>query len=158
MAANGSGSSVVAPPRACEIPAHHALDREHVEPPADHRPPVLADLEQVIRCYLARAREPEAREPGEDSPFVRDRCRENHVESGDPIARDERESVIAERVDLTDLAARNANCPGGHACTSSLSATSARSRVKTTSACRVNASISNVSLRSTRVAISASAR
>src|SRR3990170_3158184 len=158
MTAHCPRGPVVLPPRAGEIPAHHALDREHVEFPADHRPAVGAELEEMVGDDLACPSEPERREPGEHLPLVRDRRRQDDVEGRDPVAGDELEAPVAELEDLPYLPARDMNRLRGHALTSSVSATSGRRRAKTTSTYLVNAPRSKISPRSTRPAISVSAR
>ena len=72
VAAHLAGRPVVLPARAGEVAAHDALDRQHLEPPALGRAAVGAQREQVVRDQLARAREPEPGEPGQDASLVRD--------------------------------------------------------------------------------------
>jgi hypothetical protein len=54
VAADLAGLAVVLPAGAGEIAAHHALDRQHLEPPALGGPAV-GEGEQVIRGDRARA-------------------------------------------------------------------------------------------------------
>ena len=58
----------------------------------------------MIRDDLPRAGEPEARETGEDAALVGDLGREDDVEGGDPVARDEKQTLLVELVDLAHLA------------------------------------------------------
>ncbi len=59
---------------------------------------------------MRRAREPVARQPGEDAPLVGDLGREDDVERGDAVGRDEQEPFVVQRVELADLAASNVHC------------------------------------------------
>ena len=112
-------SSVLRPARAGEVAAGHALDRDHLGPPDQHRPSGerrLAgerrrevrriDGQDVVGDRSASRVEPEQRQPGQHPPLVRDRVREDDVERADPVGRDEEEPVLARLVDVADLAAR----------------------------------------------------
>src|SRR5438309_1789496 len=59
----------------------------------------------VSDCVLEEV-EPEERELGENSAFIRDTAREHMVEGGDAIRGDEKKLVFTERVDIANLAAR----------------------------------------------------
>ena len=106
VAADRAGREVVLPARAGEVAADDALDRQHLEAPALGRAAVAPQREQVVRHEVARLREPERREPGEHAALVGDLGRQHDVEGRDPVARDEQQAVVVERVQLADLAAR----------------------------------------------------
>ncbi len=114
VSADHSGLAVVLPPRPGEVSADHALDREHLEPRAHHRPAVLAQVAEVVRHDVAGAREPERREPGEDASLVRNRRPQHDVEGRYAIARDERERLLVQRVDLANLPATDVDCLAAH--------------------------------------------
>jgi hypothetical protein len=107
VAADLAARGVVLPARAGEVAAHDTLDRQHLEPAALHRAPVVADREHVVRDELTQQREPEPREPGEHAALVGDLRRQDDVEGRDAVAGDEQQTLVLERVELADLAGRD---------------------------------------------------
>ena len=105
VAADLAGGEVVLPPGAGQVAADDAFDREHLEPPALGRAPVLAQGDQVVRDDRFGLREPEGREPGEDAALVGDLRRQHDVEGRDAVAGHEEQALVVEGVDLADLAA-----------------------------------------------------
>ncbi len=102
-----AGGAVVLPARSGEIAANDAFDREHLEPAALGRASVVGEREQVVRDDPGGLGEPEPGEPGQHAPLVGDLGGQYDVERGDPVARDEQQTFLVERVDLTDLSARD---------------------------------------------------
>src|SRR5918994_2017515 len=112
----------------------------------------------MVRDDLACAREPEGGQPRENAALVRDRRRQDDVERGDAVARDQCEGAVVQRVDLAHLPARDMGCSlGDHAPTSSWTRRPG-TRAKTASTCLVYARTSNTSSRGTRDAICVSER
>ena len=134
--ADRARAPVVLPAGAGEVAADDALDRQHLEPPALHRPAVVPDGEQVVRAELARAREPERRQAAEHAALVGDLGRQDDVERRDPVARDEQQAVVVERVELADLSAADVHGGIRHGWVPP-SAARVRSRSKTASTWRV---------------------
>ena len=121
-------SRVVLPARAGEVAAHDALDRQHLEPPALDRAAVLAQREQVVRDELARPREPERGEAGEHAALVRDLGRQDDVEGRDPVAGDEEQALLVERVELATFPLASGPPPQAWACSSRTARAGARRR------------------------------
>ena len=48
--------------------------------------------------------EPEPRQAGQDAALVGDRRRQDDVERAEPVGRDEEQAVVADRVQVADLA------------------------------------------------------
>ncbi len=105
VAADRPGREVVLPARAGEVAPHDALDRQHLETLALGRAAVVAQREQVVRHEMPRAREPVRREARQHAALVGDLGRQHDVEGRDPVAGDEQQPVVVERVELADLAA-----------------------------------------------------
>ena len=105
VAADLARGPVVLPAGAREVAAHHALDRQHGEPPALRRAPVRSEREEVIRADRAGAGEPERGEAGQHTPLVGDLGGQHDVERGDAVRGHEQQAVVAERVQLPHLAA-----------------------------------------------------
>ena len=109
--AHGAGGLVVLPARAGDVPAHDALDREHLEALDEHR--ATADLlghpfgvgDDVVRHDVAGPVEPEGRDAGQDLALSGDGRGVDRVVGGDAIRRHHQQSV-ALVVDLADLARR----------------------------------------------------
>jgi hypothetical protein len=99
--------AVLPPPRAREIPTHHALHRVHPEP--THPNAASGDLlghlvgEKVICADLARAVEPEQRHLRQDAALVGYRVGHDHVVGRDSI-RGHHQEIAVELVHLADLA------------------------------------------------------
>ena len=105
MAADRAGREVVLPAGAGEVAADDALDRQHLEPAALGRAAVVAQREQVVRDELARRANQNAERPVSTRPLSGISVGQDDVERRDPVARDEQQPVVVERVELADLAA-----------------------------------------------------
>ena len=58
----------------------------------------------MIGDHVRELLEPPQRQPGEDGALVRDDGRQDHVVSAHPVRRDEQQLVVADRVEVPDLA------------------------------------------------------
>ena len=113
-----AGRLVVLPARAGDVAAHDALDREHLQPADDHRAAAhvvrhaLGRRDEVVVDDVAGLREPERRQAGQHRALPRDPVRMHDVVRRDPVAGDHQDAV-AQRVHLSDLAARDQRQVGG---------------------------------------------
>jgi hypothetical protein len=83
-----------------DVAAHDALEREHLEPTALGRAAVGLQARAGGSDDRARAREPERREAGQHAALVGYLGRQHDVEGRDPVARDEQQPLVVERVQL----------------------------------------------------------
>ena len=115
-AADGAALSVLDQAGAGEVAAGHALDRVHLQPPADHG--TSGDLggnvegDEVVRDDVGELLEPPGAQGGEDLALVRDRGRQDVVVGADAVRGDHEEHVLpapwavgSGGVDVPDLAA-----------------------------------------------------
>ncbi len=120
-AADGAGSLVVLPAGAGEVAANDDLDREDLDASAEHHPPAQlrgrigardelrrqvfrSRAEEVIRDDSLGSREPEPRESRQHPALVRDLGRQDDVERRQPVRRDEQQPIVADGVEVANLA------------------------------------------------------
>ena len=99
--------AVVAPRGAGQVAAHDHLDREHLDladegGPAQAQRDRVAGGQDVVRDEVGASLEPPGGNPGQDLALER-HGREDAVEGGDPVARDEEEALLPSD-DVPDLA------------------------------------------------------
>src|SRR5437763_7306277 len=122
LARERPGLPVFGPRRARDVSPYDALERDGRGAPDEHRPARKAraerfegwhardDLVRIGRQEMARQHarelpEPEGAELGEHRSLVRHRLAHHHVERAHPVARDQKQDVPLDRVDLSHLAA-----------------------------------------------------
>jgi hypothetical protein len=119
--ADPAGRAVVGEPRAGEVAAGDALDGDHGQAPAQHRPApqrggvrlqhvgVLAGARghQVGGHEVGELAEPPDRQPGEHRTLVGHGRRQHHVVRAEAVARDQQQVVGVDLVQLADLAPRH---------------------------------------------------
>ena len=101
--ADRAARAVVLPARACEIAAHDALDRQHLEPPALHRAAVVADREHVVRDDPASRVNQKPESPVSTRPLSGISVGRMTSKVEIRSLRDEQQALVVERVDLADL-------------------------------------------------------
>ena len=120
---------VLLPRRARQVAAHDALDLEHLGLAAQHDPPgevgvglgdaggQVGDVggHEVAAGDVAEDLEPERRDRGEHAALVEDRLVEHDVERGEAVGGDHQELVVADGVDVPDLAGVQVGKREGHA-------------------------------------------
>ena len=116
-AVDGAPVAVLLPGRAGHEAADDALDREHLGAATQHDPTgqvITADLggevghvgrDQVVADDVVDLGEPVGRHGGEHPTLVGHGLGHDHVEGAEPIRGDHQESVLADGVEVTDLAA-----------------------------------------------------
>ena len=118
LAVHGAAGLVLLPGRAREVAADDALDREHLGLAAQHDPAGQVGIglgdaggevgdvggDEVAAGHVAERLEPEGRDRGEHAALVEDRLVEHDVEGGEPVGGDHQELVVADGVDVPDLA------------------------------------------------------
>ena len=119
-AADRAGLLVVLPARADDVAAHHRLDRQGLQLLHDDRAAayLLAlfrlhhslgiDAGELVRNHMAQAAEPEVGHLVQHAPFVRNRVGQHDVEGGEAVARHDQHLVVADGVDIADLALADA--------------------------------------------------
>ena len=115
-----AAGAVLLPRRPGDVAADDALHREHLRFGGQHDPPRQIGLcrrllhrgrqvverrgDEVAGHHAGQLAEPEGRHGGQDPALVRDRLGHDDVERRDAIARHHQQSVIADGVDVANLA------------------------------------------------------